>query len=177
MTIKIPADQRSFLRNTRGFTLIELMIVLIILAVILVIGVPSYNTLALRAKLKAYANEVAASALTARSEAIKRNAPMTLCISTDGATCAGGGDWDQGWVVIDPNDTVVKYQQGLDRIKVFEVSSIDTVLFQPSGVSSTPVTMTICQQTPSEGIEEREVRISATGRPTVKTTKLGCPPP
>ena len=176
MAVKTPVMQRFSGHASRGFTLIELMIVVVIVAVILVIGVPSYNTLALRAKLKSYANEVVASALMARSEAIKRNAPMTLCISTNGADCAGGGDWDRGWIVMDPNDLVVKRQQALDGIKLFEVSSVHTMAFQPSGVSSTPVTMTVCQQTPQEGIEEREVRISTTGRPSVKTTKDGCSP-
>jgi type IV fimbrial biogenesis protein FimT len=178
MAIEITAKQRISARQARGFTLIELMIVLVIVAVILVIGVPSYNTLALRAKLKSYANEVVASAMTARSEAIKRNAPVRLCTSSNGTECAGGGDWDQGWVVIDPNDTVVKYQQGLDGIKVFEVSSVHTMLFQPSGVSSTTVRMTVCQQEGSEDLinERREVRITPTGRPTVKTTNGDCPP-
>lgn len=175
MAIEIPLSKLKSPRRMRGFTLVELMIVLVIVAVILIIGVPSYNTLALRAKLKSYANEMVASAITARSEAIKRNAPVRLCISTNGADCAGGGDWDQGWVVIDPNDTVVKYQQALDGIKVFELSSVHTVAFQPSGVSSTPVTLTVCQQEPEEGIEEREVRITSTGRPSVATTTDGCP--
>ena len=176
MAMNMPVNNLSAARRARGFTLVELMIVLVIVAVILIIGVPSYNTLALRAKLKSYANEMVASAITARSEAIKRNAPVRLCIAnSDGDDCAGGGDWDQGWVVIDPNDTVVKYQQALDGIKVFELSSVHTVAFQPSGVSSTPVTMTVCQQEPEEGIEEREVRITSTGRPSVATTTDGCP--
>jgi type IV fimbrial biogenesis protein FimT len=163
-------------RAAKGFTLIELMIVLVIVAVVLMIAAPSYSVLSLRTKLKSYANEVVASAYLARSEAIKRNAPMRFCISTDGSSCAGAGDWDQGWVVMDPNDTVIKYQQALSGIKVFEVGGADTVTFQPSGITSTPVTLTICQQVPSEGIEEREVRITPTGRPTVKTTKAGCGP-
>ena len=159
-----------------GFTLIELMIVLVIVAVLLVIALPSFSVVSLRTKLKSYANEIVSSAYLARSEAIKRNAPMTLCASSDGDTCAGGGDWDQGWVVMDPNDTVIKRQQPLSSgIKVFALSSLHTMTFQPSGITTTPTTMTICQQSPEEGIEEREIRISTTARPRVTTTTDGCP--
>jgi type IV fimbrial biogenesis protein FimT len=162
-----------------GFTLVELMIVLVIVAALLALAVPSFSVVSLRTKLKSYANEVVASAYLARGEAIKRNAPMTLCASSDGSTCAGGGDWDQGWVVMDPNDIVIKhYQAPSSGIKIFGLSSVHTVTFQPSGITNTPTTMTICQQTPSEGIEERQVRISTTARPrvTVPDPSIGCSP-
>ena len=47
----------------------------------------------------ASANDLLASVQLARSEAIKRNVAVTLCASADGTTCAGGGGWEQGWVV------------------------------------------------------------------------------
>lgn len=173
-----PVRSEGFAR-TGGFTLIELMIVLVIVAALLVLAVPSFSVVSLRTKLKSFANEVVASAYLARGEAIKRNAPMTLCASADGSTCAGGGDWDQGWVVMDPNSIVVKHYQGSSSgIKIFALSSVHTITFQPSGITTTPTTMTICQQTPSEGIEERQVRISTTARPrvTVPEPPIGCSP-
>jgi type IV fimbrial biogenesis protein FimT len=164
--------------HSNGFTLIELMVVLVIIAVILMIGVPSYTVLTQRIKLKSHANELVSSAYLARSEAIKRNASMLLCTSTDGTTCTGGDDWEQGWIVMDPNDTVIKYQQSLAAgIILFDLSSstgIDTVTFQSSGVV-TPARFKLCQQTPSVGVEEKRITISATGRPRIETTTDGCP--
>lgn len=160
-----------------GFTLIELMVVLVIIAVILVIAAPGYSVLTQRIKLKSYANEVVSSAYLARSEAIKRNAPMRLCTSTDGVSCTGGDDWERGWVVMDPNDTVIKRQQSLaGGIRLFDLSSvgIDTMTFQSSGVV-TPARFKLCQQTPSVGVEEKRITISATGRPRIETTTDGCP--
>jgi len=156
--------------------LIELMTVLVIVAVLLIIAVPSYSVLSLRTKLKSYANELVASVYLARGEAIKRNAPMRMCISADGSTCVGGGDWEQGWIVMDQDDVVIRHQQALSSgIKIFELSSVDTMTFQPSGILNTPAIMTVCQDSPSEGIEEREVSFSTTGRHTMKTTQAGCP--
>ena len=163
--------------ESRGFTLVELMIVLVIVAVILMIAAPSYTVLTQRIRLKSYANEVVASVYLARSEAIKRNAVMTLCTSTDGTSCTGGDDWEQGWIVMDPNDTVIKRQQALAAgIIVFDdLSGMDTMAFQPSGAASTSASLKICQQGASAGVEEKIVTVSATGKPRIQTTTAGCP--
>ena len=178
------ASACSYAQSLRGFTLVELMVVLIILAVLLTIALPSFSVLSLRTKLKSYANEVVTSAYLARSEAIKRNAPVRLCISSDGSSCAESGDWEQGWVVMDPNETVIRYQKELaSGIKLFGQSSVHTMTFQPSGAgvimtppgSITQRFLTLCQQLPEEGLEERKITISAGGKPRVETTNAGCP--
>ena len=164
--------------NVHGFTLVELMIVLVIVAVILMIAAPSYSILIQRTKLKSYANEVVASIYLARSEAIKRNSDMKLCVSNNGTSCTGGGSWEQGWIVVmdDPNGPVVKHQQALSSgIILFELASFSTITFQPSGVVSPSATLKLCQQTPSVGIEEKLVTVSVTGRPRIQTKTDGCP--
>jgi type IV fimbrial biogenesis protein FimT len=162
--------------SVQGFSLIELMVVLVIVAVIAVIAVPSYSVLTQRTRLKSYSNEVVASVYLARSEAIKRSAAMTLCVSSDGASCTGGG-WEQGWVVMDPNDTVIKYQQSLaSGIKLFELSSVTSVAFGPRGVvDPAPLQLKLCRQTPSAGVEEKLITVTVTGRPRIQTTTTGCP--
>ena len=163
-------------RGGGGFTLIELMIVLAILGVILSIALPSFSEISLSTKLKAYANELVSSVYLARSEAIKRNTPMSLCASADGTSCAGSGDWEQGWIVLDPNNVVIRQQAALSAgYKVTSGGGL-TLTFDPSGVSSTPTTLKVCRKTPTAGGQDREVRISATGRPKVTRKTSGtCP--
>jgi len=163
--------------SSHGFTLIELMIVVVIVGVIMLVAAPSYSTLIQRTRLKSFANEVVSSVYLARSEAIKRNATMTLCTSSDQETCTGGGQWEQGWVVLDPNDTVITSQQSLSTGLVLynkDDAAFDTMTFQPSGLV-TPAVMKLCQQTPTVGIEEKWIAISATGRTRVQTKTDGCP--
>ncbi|MHB1054096.1 MAG: GspH/FimT family pseudopilin [Thiobacillus sp.] len=157
----------------RGFTLIELMVTISILAILLMIAVPSFIEVTLGSKLGAYANNLAASAHLARSEAIKRNAVVTLCVSSNGTSCASGG-WEQGWIVRAADGTVVQRQQALPAgFKATETGGATSIGFQPSGVGAAAATLTVCRATPTAGGQERVVTISPTGRPNVTKTTTG----
>lgn len=161
-----------------GFTLVELMIVLVIVAVIMAVAAPGFSTLIERTRLKSFANEVVSSVYLARSEAIKRNAEVRMCASNNGEDCNAGGEWHKGWIVIDADNLVVNHQEPLpDGFMMFEISSVgfNEIVFQPSGLLSTSATMRLCQSSPEDGIEEKQITISGTGRPRVATTTTGCP--
>ncbi|HXH02244.1 MAG TPA: GspH/FimT family pseudopilin [Candidatus Competibacteraceae bacterium] len=68
-------------RNTTqgGFTLIELMIVIVISAIILAWGVPSFETFIKNNRVTAETNRFLADIQLARSEAIKRGVPVNIC--------------------------------------------------------------------------------------------------
>lgn len=97
--------QRLLHRNApvaRGFTLVELMVVLIVLAVLVGMAMPSFTQMVNRNRLTAAANEMVASMQIARVEAVRRNMRVALCPSTDGSTCAGA-DWSRLIVFADAN--------------------------------------------------------------------------
>src|SRR5262245_54788327 len=96
-----------------GFTLIEMMVTIAIAALLFAIGVPMFRNASLGARLSAGANNLLASVQLARSEAIKRNVQVTLCASSDGATCAAAGGWEQGWIIIDPDGDLIQRQESL----------------------------------------------------------------
>jgi type IV fimbrial biogenesis protein FimT len=163
-----------------GFTLIELMIVLVILAVVAVLAPAGFTQLSLTTNLRSNANEMLSSVYLSRSEAIKRNTPVTLCVSTDGATCAGAGDWEQGWIVLASDGTVVKHHPalaaGYSMTGSASAPGSHTMVFQPSGSASTSSNITVCRQNPYVGNQERVVSVSATGRGRIFTTTAGsCP--
>ena len=162
-------------RRAAGFTIIELMVVLAIVAAVLVLVPPGMAQLALTTNLKSYSHEMLSSLYLSRSEAIKRNVPVTLCVSTDGATCAGAGSWAQGWIIRAPDGTVIKRQQAIAGgfLMTGSGAGSNTIVFQPSGAASTPSDITLCRQTPTVGNQERVVRVTATGRARVITTRVG----
>ena len=166
----------SIPRAVAGFTLIELMIVLVIVAVIAVMAGPGFSEASLNSMLKTSSNALVSSMYTARGEAIKRNVPVRLCASADGSSCATSGDWEQGWVVLDPNDLVIEHRQGLPAGYKMKSTGGLTLTFQPSGLASTLSTILVCRATPEAGRQERKITVSGTGRPSVsKTTTAVCP--
>ena len=152
----------------RGFTLIELLIAIAITAILLRLAVPAFSDAFLSNKLATYSNSFVASALLARSEAIKRNAAVTLCRSADGLTCATSGTWQQGWIVT-TGTAVVQAREALSTDYGF-TSSVYSLSFQPSGVSATSTTLTLCRASPSVGSQGRQILISSTGKPSVTAT-------
>lgn len=83
---------------SRGFTLIELMVTLGVLAVVIGIAAPLFTTMTNGNRLTGAANETVAAFQIARSEAIRRNVRTVLCESADSVTCRNGSPW-RGWIV------------------------------------------------------------------------------
>ena len=164
-------------RQSRGFSLTELMIVLVILGVLLTVALPGFRNLALATRLTNYANELVASVYLARGEAIKRNTDVRLCASTDGASCATAGGWAQGWIILDPNDVVLKDHGALsDGFSMIESSGAHLLSFDSAGVLGGVSDFKLCRAAPSAGYQERNIAVTALGRTNVTRTNLGvCP--
>jgi type IV fimbrial biogenesis protein FimT len=71
-----------------GFTLLELMLVVVLAGILLGIGVPAMGDYIRNARMTGAANDVMVGLHFARSEAIKRRVPVTLCTSTNAITSA-----------------------------------------------------------------------------------------
>jgi type IV fimbrial biogenesis protein FimT len=85
------SDARMNSRSSfTGFTIIELMVSIAIVAILVGIGVPSFQTAIQNARLSASISDLQAAMLNARSEAMKRNSPVVVA-PIDGAS------WTSGW--------------------------------------------------------------------------------
>ncbi len=86
-------------KHLNGFTIVELMITIAVAAVILTLGVPSFQGLMERNQLTSNINRFISSLALARSEAIKRNQRVVLCPSNNGDDCSNAGGYDDGWII------------------------------------------------------------------------------
>jgi type IV fimbrial biogenesis protein FimT len=161
--------------RSRGFTLAEILVSLAILAILLALAAPSFTDSSLSSKLRSTANSLVGAAQLARSEAIKRDAVVTLCVSSNGTAC-GVGDWSQGWIVLSGATVLQSIPAAPTGFLVTPAGGSVALSFQPSGVGATAETFKVCRQTPSAGAQERSVTISAVGKASVSTTTTGaCP--
>ena len=96
-----------------GFTIIELMTTLVILGILVTIAIPSFNDLIVGTRIKGAASDIYGALTFARSEAIKRNANVTVSPLS--------GQWVNGWqvtAVIGGTNTVLATHGALTNLKV-----------------------------------------------------------
>ena len=92
-SFKSTGTQLTARTRTRGFTLVELMVTIAVLAIVLAIGVPSFAGMTNRNRLTAAANELVGTLQTAKMEAIRRNARVVICPTANGTSCSGVDNW------------------------------------------------------------------------------------
>jgi len=106
----------------RGFTLVELMITIAVAAILLMIGIPSFQNAINTSRLNGAANELLSDLMFARTSAISQGQRVSVCTSNNQATCTFS-TWGGGWIVFDdlnrngqvdaPAETVIRAHQAL----------------------------------------------------------------
>jgi len=109
---------RSRRRAGRGFTLIEMMTVLAIIAILVTVAAPSFAEMVATQRVRAAASALTESLWLARAEATKRNADVGFAFS----------DPRTGWTIPDPagGPTPLLVQAGFTSIE-FTTQSGDLV--------------------------------------------------
>jgi prepilin-type N-terminal cleavage/methylation domain len=166
--------------RSRGFTLVELMITLAVLAIIMAIATPAFTGLVNSNRLTAQSNELVTAFQIARSEAIRRNARVTFCGSTDGASCAAAGNWSQ-WLVLTATGTVI--QAGQVRAPAAISASVPQMVFRADGLARDATgallasTIDVCLPVSRPANNVRRLTVAAGSRVSIseRTTAGVCP--
>lgn len=91
-----------------GFTLVELMVTVAILAILLAIAAPSFTGTIRDTGARAVAQQLVSALNLARSEAVMRRASVQVCPrNADATACEPRAGWKSGWLVIS-GDTVIR---------------------------------------------------------------------
>lgn len=109
-----------------GFTLVELMIAIAVVAILLGLALPSFQSTMRSNRVATTSNELLGSLALARTEAIRGLGPAGVCASDDGTTCTSTADWANGWIVWREDRaaggvtarTVVRYIQPKQRMEI-----------------------------------------------------------
>src|SRR5665213_372006 len=150
LRIVAPMDRRSQqspARACRGITLLEMITVMGIAAILMAIAVPSFKYVTNSNRIAAEVNGLLGDMQFARGEAIKEGQPVTVCVSTDGATCVPNTAWNSGWIVFSdingdqqvqpPNETILRVQAGFTGSDTFAANNaISAVTFNREGFAA-----------------------------------------
>ncbi|MGC9456382.1 MAG: GspH/FimT family pseudopilin [Halothiobacillaceae bacterium] len=160
------------MKHRQGFSLIELMITISLLAVILGLAVPSFNFLIQSNRATTLANDLMTAITFTRSEAIRRGEAVRLCPSDDGAKC--GGSWTDGWITKADSETAPSRVWDAPRSgTVINVTSTVPIEFGPLGNLETSEVSFEAYQEGCSGNHQRIITIEANGASSV--TKAACP--
>jgi len=151
---------RQSLNPKKGFTLIELMVVLVILGILVVAGVLGMQTLLGNMSVNSSSNRLLSTLAYARGEALTRSTVVMVCRSSDLVTCSG--TWSDGWIVIDTlASTVLRVEDNS--------SSSTTITGAPTNISfnsrgentGSAASFTVGSTRP--GISTKQVNVSNVG--------------
>ena len=161
-------------RQQGGFSLYELLMTLMLAALLLSIGLPSFSSLLARSQQAVEINALFHAFHLARKQSIMRRKVVSLCPSRDGESCLAGTDWSQGWIMfentdrdspprVDPGEIIVRAHDVADSVRI--IANRQAFTLRATHKRATNGTFVICDtrnRTAAKGLI-----ISYTGRPRV----------
>jgi prepilin-type N-terminal cleavage/methylation domain-containing protein len=147
--------------NKRGFTAIELLVVLVIIGIITVFGFPRVRTALLKSNVRSAKAAMGTLVVKARAAAVARgcNATMTLTSGSTGtvsiSVCADTGTGTQ---ILGGVDSLAA------RFSVAMTPSPTTLTFDPRGLATTYASMVVVFSAPSVSSIRDSVIINQLGQ-------------
>lgn len=123
--------------GSRGFTLVELMITVSVMAILAAIAMPSVTAMINNSRAAGQTEELVSSLQLARAEAIRRNARVTICAGVAGS-CSGSGTWSN-WTIFGADTTAATATTDIIRDTTASASMQVTgpaagIVYKPSGL-------------------------------------------
>ena len=178
----------------KGFTLIELVMSIAIVAILLTVGIPSFQALITNNRITTQTNDFVSDLAHARAEAVRRNSLVTICQSNTGTSCVASSSWGDGWIVFtDPDgdgtlvtangETILRVRGAMPTGMTLAdnggfTNGGDFLQFLPSGLvsgvsggsSTTAATFTLCVS----GYRGRTINFNSIGRVNITAMTTNC---
>ena len=145
--------------GSRGFTLIELMVAVAMIAILSAVAAPSFSEMMVRSAIRSASSDLGADLNVARAEAIRVGGRVSVCPRTSPTDMTCGSDWSQGWLVFrEAGSTDIGTFQGADRLlrentgihqdlTLTRTAGTGAITFTPSGALQPDGTVTIARLT------------------------------
>lgn len=165
----------------RGFTLVELVVTIALLAILTTLAIPSFSEVLRQWRRDSATRALLISLQIARSEAIKSSRRMVVCPSTNGTSCAASTEWRNGWIVFvddgatdqtyDAGERVINVTSGQSGVATLASSGgVQVMQFLPNGLmASGTTTFTVTPSGASASTKVDKIAVSRVGRVTITT--------
>jgi type IV fimbrial biogenesis protein FimT len=171
--------------HQRGFTLFELMMGVAILSVLVGLAIPSFRQFTANTRTTAATNGLVSALAVARSEALRQSMRVSVCASTNQATCnaSPATNWTGGWIAFTDNTGNPGQLDGTDTLiqswpsagpTMTVTSDAASMQYDGRGMNSltTKITFTIASAG-CRGNHKSQVVVTATGSP--QQSYIACP--
>jgi len=157
------------MKKNSGFTLLELIITVALIAIFTTFAIPSITTFTKNDRLTTNINTLVGHLSLARSESVKRSQQVSICASTDNASC--GGNWEDGWLVyadtnndgsLNGTDEILRVQQALGSGNNITTAIGGQVTYDNRGFATATGSLLLCDD--RSGDFGKTITITSTGR-------------
>lgn len=182
--------QTTLSAGQRGFTLVELVVAMALLAVLTMLAGPSFTETLRGWRRDSATRELATTLNLARSESIKSSRQMVACPSTNGTACVAGTEWRNGWLlyvddgagtpanasnqVLNNGERILKVVSARDGVASLTApAGVQWLQFLPNGIMRTGavanVTFTVTPTGATAVTKVDKVTVSPVGRVSIVT--------
>lgn len=159
-------------KTSTGFTLLELIVTVAVAAIIVSFGIPGFMSFIQNNRAATDTNDLVTGLNLARSEATRRSAVVTICSSSDGATCNGGTDWSTGWIIRNGAGEVLRTWPERSAGAGVLTANVAQLQFQPRGSITAAAPLFRVRVPHCTGNQGRDVGVNVAGR--ISVTRVGC---
>jgi type IV fimbrial biogenesis protein FimT len=168
-------------KRTQGFTLMELMTAIAVLAILASFGVPAFTNMVRNSQIAAESGNLVTALTLARSEALKRGVRVSVCGAAGADACTEAVDWSDGWLVftddfgdigvVDENDEVLQaWPAPLAGVAVN--ADLQSITFTRNARAEFRGTFNVLKDGCLEN-QQRQIDVAISGRVTL--TRIACP--
>lgn len=173
----------SNFNKCRGFTLVELIIGLSLIAILTAYGIPNYRTLKLNQTMTQEINRLSSTIGFARSQSIIASQHVILCATQSYTACDGNSQWHNGWMVFvdvnrdrtfDAGDRMLLNENNMSQgLEAVASTYRPLIRFDQTGFSpGTNVTIRFCDDRGAD--HGKAIIISNVGRPRIAQQVSSC---